>query len=449
MNVPPAVLRPMCLAALLLPCTAAAARPQPEPPPAVREEIAALRAELHRLRGEVEALREEVRHQRATPAGAGAPVTAPPALEMLGTQVAELARVKVESLSTLRARLFGTIHSHLFTNTGEANWLDLPNLVPARVPGLPPGSFSATLRQSRLGLAVDGPTVGGLRASGTIVADFFGGIPGFQTGQPMGLPRLLVAFARLEGERTAALIGQDHAVLAPRDPTSLASLAFPALFRSGNLYLRVPQVRLERTIVEGLRVTGALLAPVGGDLAGEDYRFVPPALGGERSRRPALQAHLGYARASEDARRALEIGVSGHHGWERQGERLADSWAAAVDFAARRDWLGVAGELFRGENVDAFGGATGLPARAAGGWAELRVLPADRWSLNVGAGVDRVVRVAPALPRTCNRGAYANAIFAVTPELRASLEYQWLGTRPGQGAERRNHHLAWVFAYEF
>lgn len=449
MNVPSAVLRPLCVSALLLPlATAAIARPQAESPPAMPQEIAALRDELRRLRDEVEALREEVRRGRAAPAAAAATDT-PPALEMLSTQVAELARVKVESVSTLRVRLFGTIHSHLFTNSGEANWLDLPNLVPARVPGVTPGSFSATLRQSRLGLVVDGPTVGGLRASGTVVADFFGGIPGFQTGQPMGLPRLLVAFARLDGERTAALVGQDHVVLAPRDPTSLASFAFPALFRSGNLYLRAPQARLERTLAPGVRITGAILAPVGGDLAGEDYRFVPPALGGERSRRPALQAHLGYTRASQDASRALELGISGHHGWERQGEHLADSWAAAVDFAARRDWLGVAGEAFRGENVDAFGGATGLPARAAGGWIEVRFLPADRWSLNVGAGVDRVARTVPALPRTRNRGGYANAIVAVTPELRASLEYQWLGTRPGQGAERRNHHLAWVFAYEF
>ena len=63
--------------------------------------------------------------------------------------------------------------------------------------------------------------------------DFFGGIPGFQTGQVMGLPRLLVAFARLEGERTAVEIGQDHMILAPRDPSSLAAFAFPAAVSIG------------------------------------------------------------------------------------------------------------------------------------------------------------------------------------------------------------------------
>ena len=79
-----------------------------------------------------------------------------------------------------------------------------------------------------------------------MIADFYGGVPGFQTGTVMGLPRLLYAFGRLETDRTAIEIGQDHAILAPRDPTSLAALSFPLLFRSGNLYLRAPQARVER-----------------------------------------------------------------------------------------------------------------------------------------------------------------------------------------------------------
>ena len=59
----------------------------------------------------------------------------------------------------------------------------------------------------------------------------------------MGLPRLLVAYARVDGAKTSVEIGQDHMILAPRDPSSLAAASFPLLFRSGNLYLRAPQVR--------------------------------------------------------------------------------------------------------------------------------------------------------------------------------------------------------------
>jgi hypothetical protein len=141
-------------------------------------------------------------------------------------------------------------------------------------------------------------------------------------------------------------------ILAPRDPTSLAAYAFPLLFRSGNLYLRAPQARVERLLTSRLRATAGIVAPVGGDLTGDAYLFVPPALGGERSRRPGLQARLAYTTGEASAPRLLDIGLSGHTGWERRGTDLVKSWATAVDFAARRDVIGVAGELFVADNAD-------------------------------------------------------------------------------------------------
>ncbi len=122
--------------------------------------------------------------------------------------------------------------------------------------------MSATARQSRIGLETSGITLGDWQASGTIIADFFGGVPGFQTGTIMGLPRLLYAFGRVETDRTAIEIGQDHTILAPRDPTSLAALSFPLLFRSGNLYLRAPQARVERKLRDDVTVTMGIVAPI-------------------------------------------------------------------------------------------------------------------------------------------------------------------------------------------
>ena len=83
----------------------------------------------------------------------------------------------------------------------------------------------------------------------------------------MGLPRLLYAFGRVETDRTAIEIGQDHVILAPRDPTSLAALSFPLLFRSGNLYLRAPQARVERKLRDDVSVTMGIVAPIAGDAA--------------------------------------------------------------------------------------------------------------------------------------------------------------------------------------
>ncbi len=421
-------------------------------------ELDALRAEVAQLRAEVEALKSAIgasvtdRSASGTRAGEtqpGEPAQLPdPRVELVQAQVAELAQTSVQSASRFPVRLFGTVHSHTFTNSGEANWLDVPNVVPPRPGDGATGSFASALRQTRLGLAFDGPRLGTARTSGVVAMDFFGGIPGFQTGQAMGLPRLLVAYARIEGERTALHIGQDHMVLAPRDPSSLAAFSFPGLFRSGNLYLRAPQVTLERELGRGLRLAGGIMSPNAGDLP-DGYTFVPPALAGERSRTPAVQARLGYTRGALDDRRHALAGVSGHYGRERRGTDSGENWAAAVDVALRRDWVGLAGEAFAGENIDAFGGGMGLDGRAAGGWAELQVYPADRWRVHAGVGLDTLRDASPLVPRRRSRGAYGNVMFAITPEIEASFEYWQLWTKPGSGAGRRNHHVDWVLLYRF
>jgi hypothetical protein len=403
----------------------------------IKRELAALRAEVQQLRAQVDTLQQS--------AGAAAPAS----VELLATQVAELAQTKVESTSRLPVKLFGTLHAHFFTNSANPNWLDLPNLV-TPPPADGGGTTSGTLRQTRLGFTIDAPRIGSFRTSGVVAMDFFGGVPAFQTGQVMGLPRLLVAYARIEGDRTAIEVGQDAMILAPRDPTSMAGFAFPLLFRSGNLYLRVPQARVEQLLVPRLRVTAGITAPVAGDFTSTDYLFVPPALSGERSRRPAVQGRIAYVTtAVPDAPRLVDIGLSGHVGWERQGPDLARSWATAVDFAVRRDLIGVAGEVFTGDNTDAFGGALGLNARSAGGWGEVQLFPSNRVSLTTGFGVDEIRGSEQvALPRRRNRSAYGNIIVSLTPDVRASFEYRGLRTTASSG-EYTNHHFSWVMAHTF
>ena len=348
-------------------------------------EVATLRAEVDRLRAELDAIKGMLEQRGAHPAvsavsTAGAPAgqampQSDPRIDLLQSQVAELAQTKVESASRMPVRLFGTLHASAFTNSGEANWLDNPNIVAVSPGGRPRGHVQQRAAPDAPRPGVRRPHSRSVRTSGTVAFDFFGGIPGFQTGQVMGLPRLLVAFARFEGERTALHVGQDHVVLAPRDPTSLAAFAFPSLFRSGNLYLRAPQVRVERQLTSSLRVAGGLVAPNAGDLPGRTTGSCPPpsrvnARAGRRFRRGSAT----HGACQTTARRAA-LGVSGHYGSERRGGQLGASWAAAS--TSRCDAIGSAlpARSSAGENIDAFGGATGLDARAAGGWAELQLFP--------------------------------------------------------------------------
>lgn len=439
----------------------------------IEEQLREMRREMERMAGEIRVLQDEVRRSRApAPAvclpapeghgnGTGALASAPPQMQagqqpaaeamlaMVQSQVAELAQTKVESSSRLPVKLFGTIVSSTFFNSGEANWTDIPNLVDVRPTKFPRGSFSSNMRQSRIGAIVEGPTVGNFRTSAFLAFDFFGGIPNFQTGSVMGLPRLLYAYARIESQRTAFQIGQDQMILAPNNPTSLAAMAFPNFFRSGNLYLRVPQIRVERTIGAGekgeFQFMAGILAPVAGDFSGE-FEFVPPKLSGERSRQPAVQGRVAW---SATGGRAL-IGIAGHTSGRAAVADTRRSWAVATDFDFRFSRFGFGGEWFVGQHLTAFGGSLGQGAKSTGGFIEGRVKATERLEFNAGFGADHLLDLnAFSASLRQNASVFANFIYQFTPEFATSFEYRWLSTKPVGLDPRRNNHLNLVFAYRF
>ena len=429
-------------ALLLVPALAVAQATVAQPD--VLGELRQLRAELTEMRAELARVRADL-EQLKTARPAETP-SVPPVVEMLQTQIAEHAQTKVESQSRLPLKIFGTIHSSVAANTGEANWLENPNIV-APEPSTGTGSFSSTLRQTRLGIRGEGLMLGAWQGSGAVVFDFFGGIPAFQTGHAMGLPRLVYAFARFERAGHALHVGQDEMILAPRNPTSVAALSFPLLFRSGNLYLRVPQARVESRLTGNdtseLRLAAGIVAPIAGDFRSPDYTFVPPALAGERSRRPGVQARIAWQRGDDS--RGASLGVSGHYSRERPATELVTSRAAAIDFHLQSRFVGIAGELFSGDNLDAFGGALGQPADASGGFLEARIRPATRWEIVFGGGTDRP---SGAVALTRNNSAFGSLTFRPTPEVATSFEYRWLETSAGV-LRRRNNHFNWALTYGF
>lgn len=436
----------------------------------LRQEVASLRAELCRnqsrnadastmcsnlLAGQEGSERSELAASPTVPQEPQEPSTEAK-LELVQAQVAEQAQTKVESESRFPVRISGTVHFSTFWNSGEANWLDLPNIVnPPPGPTVPAGSFSASLRQSRLAASVTGPTLGPFRSRGFVAVDFFGGIPDFQTGPVIGLPRLLYAFMRLEGDRTAIEFGHEQMILAPRNPTSLAAMAFPNFFRSGNLYLRAPQMRVERILARGrrseLELTAGLLAPVAGDFRGP-YAFVPPNLAGERSRQPAVQARLAWRSWPVDpgGKEGRELGVSAHTSRQRFPTGSQQSWAVAVDFDTEFNAFHLGGEWFVGSNLAAFGGALGQFAKSTGGYLEGGFHATRKLDFNTGYGTDRLFDNRSSLQLfDRNSSLFSNFIYHLTPELATSVEYRWLSTRTEQGDSRRNHHLDIVWAYSF
>jgi hypothetical protein len=301
----------------------------------------------------------------------------------------------------------------------------------------------------------DGPDVGGMKLNGTVAFDFYGGIPNFQTGPVMGLPRLVYAYVRLDGAKTAFEIGQDYMMLAPKNPTTLMGESFPTVYRSGNLYLKAPQIRAERLLASGdygqIRIVGGIMAPISGDYTGP-YQFVPPALAGERSRTPAVQTRVSWRSnpAGPYEQPRWEFGVSQHYGHDRFTGGLVPSYATSGDFDATFGRFGFGGEYFVGRNLAAFGGAIGQNAKSQGGFAEGRFAATRRLNFNTGYGTDQPFDTAKfPVSLTRNGTFFANSIYNFTPEFRGAFEYEHLATRGTTIGSQRNDHFNLTFAYSF
>jgi len=440
--------------ALGLACPAsAAASPGGAPPAGVgRDELDAVVGEVARLRAEVAALRGELAAIRgalppAAPAVAASGAQPAPSVPMPATRADDLSQPRVEPASRVPVRLFGALVSNTVANSGMANWLENPNVTDAEIAGVEPGSFTSTLKQSQIGLDIGAIPMGSWTARGTMVADFFGGVPGFVTGTVFGLPRLVYAFARLEHGDTAVTIGQDHNLLAPRDPTSLAAQSFPLLFRSGNLYLRSPQVRMEQKF-GGFAVKGGISAPIAAD-ANNFYVFAPQAGAGERSGRPALEARGEYSAGAADTPSEFSIGAAVRQAWREPARAITSTTSYAADFNARVGRVGFAGEFFSTDDAAEFGSAVAQARAAQGGWVEGRLRLTGRLSTNVGYGMDQVDGTVPAAARSENRSVFGNVIFNFTPEVGMSVEYRWLETTLGSALKRTNDHVNAAFVVRF
>ena len=204
--------------------------------------------------------------------------------DLLSGKVDDQYQTKVESGSKYRMRISGIVLTNLFSNQGTVDNADLPTLAYARPAGGSGGSFGMTLRQSEIGFEVFGPRVAGAKTRADLQVDLAGGFTQDINGINSGLMRLRTATMRMDWENTSVVVGQDGIFFSPNSPTSLATLAQPALSYAGNLWSWVPQIRVEHRMALGenssLLLQGGILDPVSGEVPGSSY---VPAGGSGRS----------------------------------------------------------------------------------------------------------------------------------------------------------------------
>jgi Skp family chaperone for outer membrane proteins len=387
--------------------------------------------------------------------------------QVLAARVEELAQTKVETTSKYRVKLSGLILMNAYTNSGNVDISDLPNLAFPRAPSTPGGDLGATLRQSQIGLDVVGPRLAGATTGASVQADFFGGFPDANYGETYGLVRLRLATAYMNWSHTKLVAGQDSLFFSPQNPTSYATVGEPALAWAGNLWVWTPQIRVEHRwdVSDNTNFTAQFgILDSLTEQEPPDY-FDRTPTPGEQSRVPAFGWHGGWN--SKLGGRDATVGVGGYYGRQAYSfNRNVDVWSVNADYnLPLGPHLAWSGEVFRGRALGGLGGgiwnsivSNGDASLAAtqikglndiGGWSQLKLMPAPKLEFNVAAGTDNplssdLLRFSNPMgtyfsPLARNQAVFANSIYRPRTNLLFALEYRHLRTYSLQSKSSADH----------
>jgi hypothetical protein len=376
--------------------------------------------------------------------------------QLIEGKLNDLYQTKVESGSKYRLRLSGLVLLNMFDNHGTVDSQDYPQVADPQIPlFVAPSTFGGTLRQSQIKLQAFGPDIAGARTSADVEFDFAGGFPSTPNGVAMGVVRLRTGTIRLDWAKTSIVAGQDGLFFTPLAPTSLATLAVPALSYAGNLWAWTPQVRIEHRFVvsdtSSVSVQGGILDSLSGDFPADSYIRFPTW--GEMSGQPAYAARVSLSQRVFGQN--LTVGLGGYYGRQNWGfGRIVNGWAGTTDVTLPLGKLfEFTGEFYRGRAVAGLGGGIGQSALftgsfidpatkitgldSMGGWAQLKFKPRTNFEINGAIGLDNPFanELRSFASNPIYRGAYTrnlsplvNFIYQVRSDILFSTEFRRLQT---------------------
>jgi hypothetical protein len=399
--------------------------------------------------------------------------------QLIDGKLSDLYQTKVESGSKYRLRLSGIVLLNMYDNRGTVDNQDFP-LIAESVQTQPlyvsPSTFGGTLRQSQMKVQAFGPDIAGARTSADLQFDFAGEFANAPNGVSMGMVRLRTGTIRLDWANTSIVAGQDRLFVMPLAPTSLATLATPALSYAGNLWSWTPQVRIEHRIAlsEGsnLSFQAGILDSLTGDIPVEQYDRYPSW--GEQSGQPAYATRIALSHRAFG--QSLTVGFGGYYGRQNWGfHRNVDGWAGTTDVTLPLGKLfEFTGEFYRGRAVAGLGGGIGQsilftgsfddPSAvfkgldSMGGWAQLKFKPKSNFEINGAIGLDNPF--ASELRRYTSNPVYVgsysrnlsplvNFIYQVRSDVLFSTEYRRLQTSVLDGGSNSANHINLSLGYIF
>jgi hypothetical protein len=412
----------------------------------VLERLDRLERQNRELAAEVQTLRAELASVRSDPPDQAAAAATPveQRLDIQEQRIEEQAQSKVEASQRFPIRLTGMALFNAFLDSRQNGGSDYPTI--ASAPG--PGHAGATVRQTIVGLEFRGPeAIWGGRVHGSVYMDFFSG-----TAPLAQTMRLRTGSIQIDWATRSVLAGVEKPIFNPREPSSLAQVGISPLTGAGNLWLWMPQIRVQQDFSlgpqSGLRAAlGVVQTREAGPYAGSD------PTGNLEASRPGLEGRFEYFHKFDDERR-LEIAPGFHVSTTHAGGFSVPSQVFSTDWffnPVRR--LEFTGAFYKGQNVTPLG--TGAIRQgfavynhaaeaigSQGGWGQLTIHTHRRVDFHLFSGVqddDDSELAAGAIGK--NRVWGGNLYFRIAPNVLLAPEISQTRTNYiGQGTRINNHY---------
>jgi hypothetical protein len=427
----------------------------------VAKENAELRQRVERLEKELEELKKIVLQQagttvaetpkaespKAQPSPAATPKLSETELQKIAEMVQKETMKKKVVWSDLDVQIYGILRLDSSYDTSQVEPGNYIKWVKSEKDNENDNQFDMTANQSRLGLKINGPEDDQLKTSGLLEVDFYGG-----GEENKATIKMRHGYLKLEwpNDRFDIIAGQTWDVIAPLNPYTLNDTV---MWYAGNIGYRRPQLRLTKSYSLGndvdLKLEGALARTLG-----RKPSFTGAIDSGSDAGFPCMQARTSVT-FPWFGPKPTTIGISGH--WAKEeydtsdsgAHKNFDSWSTNLDMTLPiSKWLAVKGELFNGENIDAYAGGIGQGVitdtskhnfykeiGSRGGWVAAELGPWDKWRFNVGAGVDDVDKDdVNANDRTLNRSIFGNVIYSINKNAEIGFELsRWQTDYKGSG----------------